>query len=609
MARFQKYGLYWQTTTDPASIELDMVKVGGEFTKKNGDVAGLGLTYHFKEFIKIVWPHIKFHRWLDLFIENYVSHRTLVVLGPASSGKTLSAALCVLVDYFAFPDCTTILCCSTTRERLEDRIFGELKSLFQKSREVCPWLPGNMIESRQRIITDSKFDSVDGRDFRNGIIGVPCKRGQDYVGLGDFIGIKNKRVRLLGDELHLLPRVFVDSISNLDKNPDFKCLALGNPKDTLDALGVMAEPSTKLGGWESGIDQQPGTKTWETRRIDGICLQLPGTDSPNLDGSLGIPLITQKDIDRDVSFYGKESLWYTMFNLGQMPRGQGSRRVLTRQMCFKFRAMEEPIWKDTRRTRIAFLDAAYRGVGGDRCVFGELDFGYEAYASPIEEILSPIATQYDQPDNSRQIIALIDTVVVPISPNIKEMPEDQIVAFVQNQCNARGIPPENFFYDSGMRTSLVSAFSRIWSPQTCPVDCGGTASEDRVSGDIKVLAKDYYSKKITELWFSVRLTVEASQFRGMTEDVITEFSSREWTMVGANKIEVEPKIKMREKMGRSPDLADAVAIGLHGARQRGFVIKRLLPPDDDFVGGPDWRDKYRDQAKTLAKSGQLNYAA
>lgn len=602
-----KYNLWWNRVADPASIELSMIKHGGQWTQKNGELAGEGLQFHYKQFISIVWPWVVQHRWFDLILEKYLAHRTIVLIGPASSSKTFSSAICVLVDYFAHPDETTVLCCSTTRERLQDRVWAEMTKLFRMAKAERKWLPGNLIEGRLRIVTDNRLDSPDGRDFRNGCIGVSCKRGESFIGLGEFAGIKNKRVRLLGDELSLLPRSFVDSISNLDKNPDFKWIGMGNPKDTTDALGVIGEPAERLGGWESGIDQTPGTKTWPIRRDGGIAIQLPGDDSPNLDGSLGIPLISQVQIDRDVSFYGRDSLWFSMMNQGRMPRGQGTRRVLTRQMCVKFHAMEEPIWRDSNLKHIGFLDAAYRGVGGDRCIFGELVFGYESVASNALTMDSSLANSASFNRTNRQVIALVETMVVPINPSFENLPEDQIVSFVMDQCKARGITPENFFFDSGMRTSLVSAFSRVWSPEVQSVDCGGTPTDAPVSGGIRVPSKDYYSKKITQIWFSVRLAVEAGQVRGFTEDVIMEFSSREWTVVGANKIEVEPKAKMKEKIGRSPDLADAVAVGIFGACQRGFQIAQLLPVNRQNRGR-DWRDDLRAKEKKIWASGQLEYA-
>ena len=609
MAQFQKYNLYWQTTVDAASLELDMIKHGGQWKKQDGTIAGEGLVFHFKEFIRIVWPWVLQHKWFNLILENYVKYRTVVLIGPASSSKTFTSAILVLVDYFAHPDCTTVICCSTTKERLQDRVWADITKLFREAKSQRKWLPGNIIEGRLRIVTDSRKDSPDGRDFRNGVVGVAAKRGESFVGLSDFAGIKNKRVRLLGDELSLLPRAFCDSISNLDKNPDFKCIGLGNPKETTDALGVLGEPAAHLGGWDGGIDQSFGTKTWPIRRDEGIAIQLPGDDSPNLDGQLGIPLISQADMNRDISFYGKESLWYTMMDLGRMPKGQGSRRVLTRQLCLKYNTMDEPVWRDNNLTHIAFMDAAYRGVGGDRCVFGTLVFGYEV---PMEKFSIPdssIAHSMTDKSANRQVIALKEMMVVPIDPSFDEPAEYQIANFVKKQCEERGIPPEDFFYDAGMRTSLVSAFVKVWGAPGETVDFGGSPTDDPVSSDIPISCKDYYSKFVSQLWFSVRMVVEAGQQRGFTEDVIMEFSAREYGKVGGNKTEVEPKEKVKEKTGRSPDLADAYVCGLFGALQRGFHIASLKPPPKQSRNKEDWRTKVRDRARKLSQSGQLEYAA
>ena len=524
-----------------------------------------------------------------------------------NSGKTCSSATDVLADYYCFPECTTVLVCSTTKERMQDRIFGEIKKYHRLARLRHPYLPGHAIDGRMRIVTEGKDDAKDGRDFRNGIVGVACLSGGDFKGISEFIGIKNKRIRCVFDELQMLPPAVLMAISNLDKNEDFKLVGLGNPKETTDALGILCEPSFELGGWDGGIDQTPKTKTWPTRRTNGVCIQLVGTDSPNLDGKLGIPLITQEAINRDIEQYGRDSLQFTMMNQGMMPRGQGSRRVLTSQLCRKGGAMEHPMWLNSLRTRVAFLDAAYRGAGGDRCIFGEIQFGLESTTLDGGEIIGNLVSQTPPGKQQRQILALIDTAVVPINVTGNIEPEDQIVSFVQSQCTTRGIPPENFFYDSGMRTTLVSAFARLWSPRCNPIDCGGNPTERMVSAQIQVPCNKYYSKFITEVWFSVRLIVEAGQFRGLTDAVMREFCAREWTTVGANRIEVEPKWKMKEKIGRSPDLADAVAIGCLGAQRLGFVIDSMVNKKE-AKQKQDWKRELEERSRNLWKSGDLTHA-
>jgi hypothetical protein len=609
VASFQKYGLDWDHGTPLLEIERQMIRHGGQWKGSYGQTIGSGMFFHFKELEKLIWPTAKmWHRWNELQLETYLSHRTIGILGPSSSGKTCNSATDVLADYYCWPECTTVLICSTTKERMQDRIFGEIKKYHKLARQLHPDLPGYSIDGRMRIVTESEDDARDGRDFRNGIIGVPCLAGGEFKGISEFIGIKNARFRVVLDELQMLPPSVLLAISNLDKNKDVKVVGLGNPKDTTDALGMFCEPSFELGGWDGNIDQTPTTKTWNTRRPDGVCIQFVGSESPNLDGSLGIPLITQEAIDRDVAQYGKDSLQFTMMNQGMMPRGQGSRRVLTRQLCLKNKAMDEPQWADSNRVRIGFLDAAFGGVGGDRCIFGELQFGYEAATlDPAELNVTNLISQKPAKASHKQIIALMDYLLVPINVmNTNEEPVDQIVNFVHQQCSTRGIPPQNFFYDAGMRSALVSAFGKLWSPQTNPIDCGGAPSDRPVSAKIVMPCKNYYQKFISELWFSVRLIVEAGQFRGMRDAAMLEFCSREWRMVGANKIEVEPKCDMKEKTGKSPDIADAIACGIEGARRLGFRIDS--PVNKDYAQQTEaWKTKLRERARGSWAERQLTY--
>lgn len=601
------YGLTWEPYITPLEIEREMIRMGGQRTMKNGVVAGNGLEFHYKAFQSLLWPRKVWHRWNERLLHEFLTHRTIAILGAASTGKTHEAACFGISDWFCFPDETTVLICSTTKERLEDRIWGEIKSLFGQAKQLHPHLPGYIIEGRLRIVLARRSEALEGRDFRNGVIGVPCKRGETYVGLSDFIGIKNKRMRVIGDELSLLPGAFVDAISNLDKNPDLKAIGLGNPKDPLDALGRLAEPSSHMGGWEAGLDQAPGIKSWPTRRPDGVCVQLPGDDSPNLDGTLGAPLITREQMARDEAFYGRNSLWFSMFNLGQMPRGSGNRRVLTLQMCQKFGALKEPIWKDTARTKIAFLDAAYRGTGGDRCIFGTLEFGFEAQPEAVpDEVASAIIFQRADQRKHRQIIAVKIIKNVPINIGVAELPEDQIVDFVKKECQADGIEPTNFFFDAGMRTSLVTAFARNWSPLVNSIDFGGKPSGDRmVSDDIQILCKDYYSKFVTELWFNVSYAVQAAQVRGFTHEIVEEFAGREWGIVAGNKHEVEPKDAMKTKFGRSPDVADAIVCGFWGALQKGFHISKLNARNGSKKYDKSW-DNFRQKARQLWKAGAID---
>lgn len=588
LADIEKYNLKWAPGLDPLDIEMEMVRHGGRWKKKDGTMAGEGLPFHFKAMMKLLWPWIVWHPWAETQVDCYLKYRIIGQIGAASTGKSFMPAACVMADYYCHPHTTTVLVSSTTRESLEMRVWGEIKKLHKSAKREYPWLPGYLIEGRQRIVTDPKNEAAEGRDFRNGLLGVACKRGQTFQGMEEYVGIKNKHLRMIADELQFMPRQFVDSISNMNKNKDFKCVGSGNPKDTTDALGVLCEPAAHLGGWDGGIDQTPKTKTWEIRFPQGICIQFPGSDSPNLDGRLGIPLITQESIDADIKFYGKDSIQYTMMDEGRMPRGQGNRRVITRQLCLKHGAMEEVHWLNNVRTRIGCLDAAYRGVGGDRCVFHELQFGENS--------------------ERKQILALINTIVVPIRDSQSDPAEDQLALAVKDHCQRMGITPEHLAFDSTGRGSLMSAFARLWSPHVVPVEFGGSPTERPVSNGIDMKCKDYYSKFVTELWWSVRMVIESGQFRGLTEEVMAEGCAREWTMVGSNKIEVEPKEKTKLKTGRSPDMFDALATGVELARRLGFKIERLT---SDLVSPSTqkWKQELRERARALWSGHNLSYRA
>ena len=297
-----------------------------------------------------------------------------------------------------------------------------------------------------------------------------------------------------------------------------------------------------------------------------------------------------------------------MMDLGRMPRGLASRRVITRQMCLKFRALEDPVWKDTNRKKIGFLDAAYRGVGGDRCVFGWLEFGEEASTPTGSEVVSAILSQSPTSLSGNHILALSETMVVPVKMGLSETPEDQIAQFVKGQCESIGIDPSNFFFDSTGRGSLMNAFGRLWSPLVNGVEFGGAASKDRkVSADIDVVCYDHYFNMVTELWFNASYLIQSGQFRGMTEDVMAEGCMREWGWQG-KRIQVETKDKMKIKSGRSCDLFDSLVVGVEGARRRGFIIKRQAAVAHKRVDNR-WKRDLKERAEKLWHGSELNHAA
>jgi hypothetical protein len=508
--------------------------------------------------------------------EIYVDKMT-ELMGCGSSGKTHEAAWVYLCEYFCFPEETLVLVSSTDMRGLRLRIWGELSSLWQRAIDKYDYLPGNLLDSRIAITTDaledSDYDDVRRvRDMRKGIIGIPTIMGGKQVGLGKWQGVKQKRVRLIADEAALMGPSFLSAFSNLNNNTDFRAVVIGNPVDVTDPLGIAAEP---IDGWGTVMDTEK-TIVWDTRFMNGRCVNLIGTDSPNFDypenEKTRFPyLISRQKIKEILSGFTKDSPEYYSQCVGSMKISQMARRVITRLLCRKYEALEQPVWRGTGRTKIASLDAAY---GGDRCMIGWGEFGPDA--------------------NGKDILAAYPPVVVPIVVG-KDDVEDQISKFVKRFCEDNGVPPENFFHDSTGRGSLGTSLARWWSNACNPVEFGGKPTTRPVSLDMFVmdeetkvrrhkLSFEHYYNFVSELWYAVRYTIEAGQLRALSEDVMDEGCKREWDWVpkgGMKVIQVEPKELMKERTRQSPDQFDQLAILVEGARRRGFQISKLANSSTD----------------------------
>jgi hypothetical protein len=444
---------------------------------------------------------------------------------------------------------------------------------------------------------EEDMDDRTVRSMRKGIVGIPTVQGGKVVGLQKWLGIKQKRLRLIADEAQAMADSFLSAFSNLNKNEDFRAIVIGNPVDPLDPLGKAAEP---IDGWDGHMEPDK-TSVWKTRFMNGTCVNLIGTDSPNFDFPANQPthykyLISREKIADTLSFFSKDSFEYYSQCVGAMKIGMLARRVLTRRMCEDGHALEPSvIWHGDGTTKVYFVDAAY---GGDRCVGGWGEFGRDV--------------------NGNTVLLLHPPKIVPISAKDGGEPEQQISEFVRGECESLGIPPENMGHDSTGRGSLGTFLARVWSANTNPIEAGGKPTDRPVSLDHYIndpktrqrrlkLCSEHYVKLVTEFWFSVRYTVQAGQLRGLTEETMEEFCQRNWDRVKDDKQEIETKQDMKERVGRSPDLADWAAGIVEMARRKGFQISKLAN-DDDQTRNLDWLAELQNKQVDLRRAHQLIYS-
>lgn len=597
---FERYGANWPEHFDELQVEMGCIRQGGTWRNKAGEECGRGNIFHYERMRQLLWPELDCHRWHIICRDTILTNKITTLMGPGSCGKTHEASWTYLCEYLCFPDETCVLVSSTDVRGLRLRVWGEIAMLWQQAVNKYDYLPGNMLDSKLAITTDNledgEMEDRQIRDMRKGIVGIPTVQNGKFIGLGKWVGIKQKRMRLIADEASMMGQTFLSAFSNLNKNVDFRAIVLGNPNDPLDPLGKAAEP---LDGWDAYLAPEK-TTTWKTRFMNGTCVNLIGTDSPNFDYPENEPtrypyLISREKIADTLSFFPKDSHEYYSQCIGSMKVGTLARRVLTRTLCTKNGALgSEIVWTSETRTKIYAVDAAY---GGDRCVGGWIEFGPGL--------------------GGKTMLVIHPPKIIPIVVSDNEA-EYQIADFVKRECEGLGIPPENMFHDATGRGSLGTALARVWSAQTNPVESGGQPSERPVSLDLFVwdgekrikrlkLCKEHYSKRVTEFWFSVRYAVESEQVRGMPTDVMEEFCMREWRRVNGDKIEIETKDEMKERVGRSPDLADWLAIAVEGARRRSFVISRLGSQEED-TRSMEWFHDLADKNNRLRMSKQLKAA-
>lgn len=597
----EKYSLKWDASIDDLQIEMKMIQKGGYHTKTTGERVGHGLAYHYEQMRRLIWPHLdgeaEGQRWHTVMRDQILANKVTVLMGPGSSGKTHSPAWIGLCKYWCDPDNTCVLVSSTDMRGLRLRVFGEICTLWQQGVQRYDYLAGHMLDSKLAITTDALEDGDLNdrlvRDMRKGIIGIPTVQNGKQVGLGKWIGLKQKNVFLIADEAQFMGPSFLSAFANLNKNENFEAVVLGNPNDFLDPLGKAAEP---LDGWDSHMEPEK-TSVWKTRFMNGTCVNLIGTDSPNFDFPEDKPtrfkyLISREKIAETLSFFPKDSFEYYSQCVGAMKIGSLARRVLTRRMCEESGALEPDVaWEGGPRTRVYFVDSSY---GGDRCVGGWGEFGKQV--------------------GGKIVLLLHPPGIIPISVKSEKEPEQQIAEFTQRECEGLSIPPENMGHDSTGRGSLGTFLARAGMVMANPIESGGAPTDRPVSLDTFIyepnkingavirrlkLCKEHYVKRVTEFWFSMRYAVQAGQIRGLTQDTMEEFCQREWDRVSGDRIEIESKLDMKERIGRSPDLADWAAGILEMARRKGFLISKLAN-EPARRPGPDYlRDLARRQQEML----------
>jgi hypothetical protein len=565
VALITKYGTRFDSSVHPLEIERYCIRQGGLWVDQNGNKCGAGLFHHYSELEKILWPEEYTNRWTDWMLRLILTERIIVLGSCKDSGKTRRVSKWALMDYWCYPDTTLFVMTSTTNRGLEMRVWGDIKSLWKRAYDRFDWLEGSPSDSKHGIFSDKLDDTAQVRDMRKGIIGVPTKTSEgayDGSALTEFVGIKQQRRRLIGDEMQFIPQAYLKVLFAMNAG-DFKGVFCGNMlADNGMALDAIAEPE---GDWGS---EGEITKTTQWRnKYGGVTLNMVGTDSPNLDPETKnkFPgMMTQDAIDQVAKMpNAKETAeWWSQI-LGIRKSGVISDRVLMIRDIRTNHGFDDVIWADEPKKGLA-IDAGY---GGDDCVKTIFEYGEEV--------------------SGRQVLVFREQSVYPISIISTTTPEDQIANQSKADCDKHGIDYSAVFIEAGMRATLAVSMGRILSPAINAINFGGSATERPVNNDLMIFDErtqqkrlktcyEHYSKFVTELAFAVRDLVLCGQARLFPMAAAKEFQNRKWEFVAGDRYQLETKLEYKERnSSRSPNDSDSIMIAVEGARRLGFQIERL----------------------------------
>jgi len=527
--RPHKYGRVFKEGFDPLNIELYAFREG--FSVESG---GLGKAQHFKNVVNFLWGknnRIKkfiWHPWAEELLEALCENTYVGAAGCASSGKTELAAIWGIVNFLCAPNATMVILVSTTLKSARQRIWGSVVQFWQ----AVPGLPGKLVDSQGLIRLD---DGSGGNKFSDkcGLVLVPCERSQEKDAISKMIGLKNKRVFLIADELSEL----TDSIGevafpggNLTSNPYFQFVGLSNPASYYDPFGRLIEPKA---GWASiNVDSEK----WDTNF--GVAVHFDALKSPNvLAGKTLFPFLpTQQKVDEALKANEPTSARFFRMMRGFFCPEASEDRIYSESDFIKFEADKPIIWA-TPGTKVAALDPAFTN-GGDRSVlyfgtYGTNKDGLPALCFDGYEILNEDVTNKTEPRSY------------------------QIAKKFRSLCESRHVSPENAAFDAtGAGISFGDVVRVVWSDRVHRISFGGGASERPASISDNTPAKERYTNRVSEIWFSAKQLLRGRQVGGISPDLAKELCARKFTERNS-KLCVEPKEQMKSHFGKSPDLADA----------------------------------------------------
>lgn len=593
------YGCSWPSKADQTTIELKCFAATRE-----GATQGRMLSpeVHAERAARLIWntedfcfestaPGNKGTPDEDKIYENYFSketlkalclHREVIVTGSASSSKTMPSSAYALLSFFADPLNTMVILSTTSLRGADTRAWSQVRDLFEKAQTKV----GYAVEHIKAIVFDPSFElggkrDVSQRDLRNGIMVLAVPPGADGKGaVKNIIGLKNKRVIWIVDEMPEMTQGIMDEpIANLESNPYFQFIGLGNAKGGMNPHRQAAEPAK---GWE-GFNVSSATfgGQWATKS-GGWCLFLDGHRSPNMHPELQ-KLAEKRDLPfpflsnhitnlRNAMRYGhgdavkgEKTAPYLRMCRGLWPDSDTEQTVLSPNFVKDSGGDETVIWGNSPLVHVAALDPAFTS-GGDNSVL----------------VHGVIGVPYG---DTRKVLKILEE--IELNPASGKAYEDALADDVVALLDKWDVAPDCFSLDGSADGGRVAQaiMKKLKSTDIMQISSMGPSSDRPVSSIDTRPSNEAYDRRVTELWFSMRVGIEVGVIKNF--DIGSRYAqdlfSRLYELKGNDRVGILSKRDLKKLIGRSPDFGDALCYLLEVARYQGLDLAIPLLAEEDPI--------------------------
>lgn len=579
------YGMCWDVTFFQSMllIELFMFRWFDHPTtarlRKKEHIRGSEKAAHFVRIVDLLWnrkdspARFDWHDYALRMTEASCAHDYLAIAGAASTGKSDFAAIYAIVQALAEPSKTLVIVTSTSLKAAKGRVWASIKKYFHALPQGCA--PFKLVDSDGVIRYTGE-----GSTGQMGLMLVAGEASKSTEASSKLIGLKNTRVFMVADELSdLAESVLRAALDNLSSNPYFQLIGLSNPRSRFDPMGIISEPKD---GWDS-INIE--TQEWVTKM--GYAIRLDGKYSPNLlEGTTVYPyLLTQAKWDAALSragVSGERSSGFLRMIRGWFPDSVGDEAIFSQADFGYGKAFDRAIWGTEAPIKIAGCDPAF--AGGDRTI---LVFG-----------------EYGKNTEGKMVIHLTAIIVITDDATNKEVPPNhQRAQKIVDECKKRGVHPKHFGIDTtGAGAVMAEVIVTLWSSEIHHCLFAGAPSDKPMSPVDPTPAKEAVANRVSELWCCASDYLRAGHIRGMDTALARELSSRFYDpRASGKKRKVESKVEMKERIGYSPDIADAWVIMIDLVRQR-LRMTSASKPGNSGKPGSAWKNfvKRKDAALTVA---------